>query len=115
METMWDKADMISSYGREEAIEDGVIVDATEYIRTLNISIGIFDKVFMTSSLFEDITALEARNAVDTLLDLIEFGGKKDHDIHLLQHFHLPKEKVKIKSSEEYSNNILEMCYVSED
>lgn len=115
METAWDNADMISVYGREEAIEDGVIVDATEYIKSLNLSIGGFHKVFMTTTIFEDITALQTRNAIDTLADLIEFGELKDHDIKLIQHFHLPKEKTKIKSSEEYSKHILEICYASED
>jgi hypothetical protein len=106
---------MISVYSREEAIEDGMIVDATEYINSLNLPVTRFDKLFITTHLFEDLTMLETRNTIDTLMDLIDFGVKTDHDVKLVQHFHLPKEKTKIKSSEENGKYILELCYASED
>jgi hypothetical protein len=115
METELNKINIIYQYGRDEAIEDGILLDATKHIDSLDLQITRFDKIFITITLFEDISNLDTKYAMEAIVDLIEFGLKTDHDIKRIKHFHLPNDKVKIKSSEENGKYILELCYASED
>lgn len=115
METIWGEAFVIPVKSRQQAMMSGLIVDATEFIKNSNVSTGEFYKVYMTNQIFEDILNLEARCAIDVFCDVLEFGSMTDHETKLIQHYHLPKDKTKIKYSVENEKRILDICYQSED
>jgi hypothetical protein len=115
--TLFDDMDVIYSYSRDNAIEDGIIVDATEFLKVLNADPkSQFDKIYCTKTIFEDIlNKLTFLKAVQMFADIIEQGRREEYHVEIISHFHLPKEKIKIKSSKEGDKFILEFCYVSED
>lgn len=111
---MNEEIPVIYSYTRKDAIEDGTIFDATEYLKNIPIPLGSFKAVYMTRTLFEDITSMQARNAIDTLSDLVETAVKNKLGRNLMGHFNL-SERVIVFGKEEDDQYILEMCYASED
>lgn len=115
--TLFDDMDVIYSYSREQAIEDEIIIDVSDFLNTLiSDQKNRFDKIYSTTTLFEDIlNKLTFRKAVEVFADILEHGRLDEYHVELITHFHLPTEKIKIKSSRENGTNILEFCYASED
>lgn len=115
MDRVINDSEVVYIYTREDALYDGVIVEATSYLNLLNLNNGKFSHIYFTSPLFEDITNLKASDAIEVFTDLIEMGSDTDHKTELLNHFHLPNGKLKIRSSKESDDFILQVCYLSEE
>lgn len=111
---MFREEDVIYAYTRENAIEDGIIIEVTSYYNGF-VSRKVFDKVFMTTTLFEDILkTLTPDEAYHVMNDISEIASKIEYR-EAINHKLIPKEKIFIKNTEEDNKRILECCYVSED
>jgi hypothetical protein len=117
MDRVMNDMEVIYAYTRQDAIEDGVIIDVTEYIKQMGINLTEeFDSVFFTDTLFSDISSLPESEAFNTVVDIFDLVDRRESvKIALMKHFNLPKGKIKIRSSKESDKYVLEVCYASED
>ena len=115
---MIDEQNIISVYSREDAIDDGIIVDVTEYIKSITQTRNInkqFDFTYMTSSLVDDLNALNKDDAINTILDILGSIEAGTEDMKDLRHYFLKRDAIIVKASMENSKSVLEVIYSHEN
>ena len=116
MDRVMNDMEVIYAYTRQDAIEDGVIIDVTEYIKQMGINVTRkFDSVFFTDTIFSDISNLIQSDAFNTVIDIFELVDRFDSvKIAMMKHFNLPYGKIEMRSSKESGKYVLEVCYSRE-